>query len=128
MKLGDKVSCTAYIKPSRNHYELNGDIMCAIFHTADSAPLEIGDDLPHSCNRYKKIECEFSGIYCGKTTRCTEMVLDLEYEPYSSREFYRIRLHEPKDFAVVYYADNKKRIVPIENCKPEKSGGMMDYE
>lgn len=118
MKLGDKVFCTAYIKKSGNHYELNNDIMYAVIHSPGSESYDIGDDLPHNCPRYTIITKNFDGIYCGKTIRCTELMLDVEYEPYSNQEHYRISLENPKDFAVVYYADNKRRFVPIDCCNP----------
>lgn len=65
MKLGVWVSCIGYIKPSGNHYELNSDFMIAVFHSRDDEPKDIGENIPHSCNRYRRVCADFSGVLCG---------------------------------------------------------------
>lgn len=114
MKLGDLVTCSAYIKRSKNHYIIGQDSCEYLENGAYVDGIEIEDF--HSCERFKTIEAVFSGIYVGATTLCTH--LNAEYYDNSwGQTGFRCFVDNPQKFAIVYYADNKKRLVPIDQIK-----------
>lgn len=113
MKLGDRVFCTAYIKPSKNHYLIRNDDEfpeCVYWECGDSEGLEVEDF--HSCNRFKTVDAKFSGVYVGETTLCIRLNAEYWSDGYSCG--YQTFCDEPQKFAVVYYANNRKRLVPID--------------
>ena len=63
----------------------------------------------------KKIEKCFKGIYVGTTSLCTKIFCS--YDTWLDRDYFRFGKTAPKQFAVVYYADNKKRLVPIDDLE-----------
>lgn len=121
LALGDKVRCEAYIKPSGNRYIIAseretefGVASCYYWENGASESVEVEDC--HSCNRYRIIEKAFSGVYVGTTTLCTRINAEGWDDSYGNSGF-RTHCDEPKKFAIVYYADNKKRLVPIDKIK-----------
>jgi len=115
MKLGDGVLCAAYIKPAGNYYIIlsekeHGTAACEYWAKGASEGVEVEDF--HNCDRYRVIDKMFHGIYVGTTTICTRLNAECWDDGYQSG--FRTYCDEPKKFAVVYYADNKKRIVPID--------------
>lgn len=115
MELGDVVSCTAYIKPAKNHYEIYKDEFpgCTYWECGASEGLEVEDF--HSCERFKTVEAKFSGVYVGETTLCTRLNAEYWNDSYSCG--FRTFCDEPRKFAVIYYANNKKRLVPIDKIE-----------
>lgn len=115
MTLGDRVFCTAYIKPAKNHYEIGNDDFpgCTYWACGASEGLEVEDF--HSCERFKTVDASFSGVYVGETMLCTR--LNAEYWDDSYRSRYRTFCDTPQRFAVVYYGNNKKRLVPIDKIE-----------
>jgi hypothetical protein len=119
IRLGDRVLCTAYVKRSGNCYQITGDD--CFFHEGGTTKSEEVDG-DHWCDRYRTITKQFFGIYVGATTLCTRLVADYEYSQYGNSG-YRAHSDMPEKFAVVYYADNKKRLVPIDRVTPEAQNG-----
>lgn len=120
MKLGDRVSCTAYIKPARNHYFVrNHDEFpeCTYFECGDDEGLAVEDF--HSCERFKTVDARFSGVYVGETTLCTRLNAEYWSDGYCCG--FRTFCDEPRKFAVVYYANNRKRLAPIDKLVGHRS-------
>lgn len=69
-------------------------------------------------DKFKTIEKEFDGIYVGTTHLATK--LSATYEEWGGGGSIQFRSEAIKKFAVVYYASNKKRLVPIECLKGVK--------
>ena len=120
MKLGDIVICSEYIKPSGNHYEIlrgkktrSGAPVCLYREKGASEENGVEVDDCHGCERYKTIGKTFTGIYVGTTSLCTRLYAEYWDDEYGNSGF-RTHCEEPHKFAIVYYADNKKRLVPIE--------------
>lgn len=118
MKLGDRVRCTGYVKRSGNHYEIltgketeSGAPACAYWPAGASEGTEVEDF--HVCDRFVTKKANFSGVYVGTTTLCVRLNAEYEDGPYTAPCF-RTYHDQPEKFAVVYYADNKKRLVPLD--------------
>ena len=115
MKLGDRVRCTAYAKRSKNCYELSkggygGYDGCLYWEYGSSEGVVVEDF--HSCDRFKVVMRQFSGIFVGTTVLSTRINVEYE-EPLYGPAGFRTYCDKPVEFAVVYYADNKKRLVPM---------------
>ena len=132
MKIGDKVHCTAYVKKRG----------CGI-HVEDFSPFDdlggLADEFPArgvnyydadkketvwipysefteaTVDKFKTIAKEFDGIYVGTTHLATKIWAI--YEEWGGGGSIRFRSTDIKKFAVVYYANNKKRLVPIDCLK-----------
>lgn len=117
MKIGDRVECSAYIKRSKNHYEIinakdtqSGNVSCSYWANEATEGIEVEDF--HNCERYKTIGKTFTGVFVGTTTLCTRLNAESYDEPYVG-DGYRTYCDRPEKFAVVYYANNRRRLVPI---------------
>lgn len=107
---------------SHNYYEIlpaakteDGFPACFFRNAGDDDGVEVEDY--HSCEKLNRVACkEFSGICVGTTTLCTRLNAEYEEHPYKG-EFFRAYSDTPEQFAVVYYADNKKRIVPLDRIR-----------
>lgn len=112
-ELGQRVICSAYAKKTGNHYETDEgrDAYCTYWETGVSEGVLVEDF--HSCDKFMAVPTPFKGVYVGTTILCTKIVAEWEEPPYG-KEGFRFRSEEPKPFAVVYYADNKKRLVPMD--------------
>jgi len=84
---GDKVRCYGYIK-TRNH--LKREVGKARFNKENDFCYE----------RYEIKSKAFTGLCVGFTRKST--ITEIHF------------IHLPKEFAVVYYGDNRKRLVPID--------------
>jgi hypothetical protein len=73
-------------------------------------------DGEHSCQQYKAVEKRFSGVFVGTTTLSTELECFYEEPPYGRCGFI-FRKSNPQEFAIVYYAANKKRLVPLDSIE-----------
>lgn len=129
MKIGDKVHCTAYIKRTGHGIEVI-DISpfdecsgkeVAYFDTEKnemaSIPYEYFTDV--TVDKFKIVKKEFDGIYVGTTHLATKLTAIYETPPYGN-DYIRFESECFKKFAVVYYANNRKRLVPIECLKGGK--------
>lgn len=123
MRLGDRVKCSAYIKHSKNHYEIISSrqdqfgVPGCCMRDGCSEESEAVEDF-HNCERYRTIEKDFTGVYVGTTVLCTRLNAEY-YEDNYGNTGYRTYCDNPQKFALVYYADNKKRLVPIDRLKGE---------
>lgn len=111
-ELGQKVICSAYIKKSGNHYETFDDRRdCEFWENGATESVTVDDY--HSCDKFLTVPASFRGVYVGTTNLCTRIVVEWEEPPYGNDGF-KFRSEEPKPFAVVYYANNRKRLVPMD--------------
>lgn len=121
LRLGDRVSCSAYIRRSGKYFEVhNGPEPIA--YLCDKGNVFDGEQVDgyETCDRYTTETDSFTGVYVGTTTLCTSIVCEWHDGPYE-REGYRCMLINPKLFAIVYYAENKKRLVPMESIEQVKA-------
>lgn len=126
MKIGDKVHCIAYIKRAghginvveRSPFDDDTEKDVVYFDTAKNArssiPYEEFTDV--TVDKFKIVEKEFDGIYVGTTRLATKLTATYETPPYGN-DYIRVESECVKKFAVVYYANNRKRLVPIECLK-----------
>lgn len=133
MKIGDKVHCTAYVERSRHGVTVMDcspfvDVFGQPAHNIPQREVVYFDDeknemvsIPFNeftdatVDKFKTIEKEFDGIYVGTTRLATK--LSATYEEWGGGDFIACRSTDVKKFAVVYYANNRKRLVPIECLK-----------
>lgn len=129
MKIGDLVHCTAYVQRTGHGINLFNN---PFDEAADDAPCEMivyfdteKDEMasiPYSeftevtVDKFKTVEKEFDGIYVGTTHLATKLTAIYETPPYGN-DYIRFESGCIKKFAVVYYGNNRKRIVPIECLK-----------
>ena len=120
-KIGTLVYCRSYICKSGNmfHYikpeeSQDGIPKCTLWNEYPHEYEEEVEDYMET-DRYKKIEKCFKGIYVGTTSLCTKIFCS--YDTWLDRDYFRFGKKAPKQFAVVYYADNKKRLVPLDDLK-----------
>lgn len=114
--LGQKVRCHGYIKKSGNHFETDdptgkNQISCTYWQ-AGASEGEIVDDF-RSCDRFVTVEADFEGVFVGTTWRNTMLTAEWQTPPYTA-EYIGFYTEKPTPFGVVYYAYNKKRLVPMD--------------
>ena len=115
--LGDHVSCTGYIRPTHSYYEITKKPSLTCVYHGKEEDVEVEDI--HSCDRFITISCkEFTGIYVGTTVLCTRLIASHESSP--AGDFFRTYNDSPEQFAVVYYSNNKKRIIPLDRISPKE--------
>lgn len=123
MKIGDKVHCTAYAKRigqgiSVMDYSPFDDVRgkeVVYFDTEknDLESIPYSDFTDVTTDKFKIIEKEFDGIYVGTTRLATKLTATYETPPHGN-DYVRFESECYKEFAVVYYANNKKRFVPVD--------------
>lgn len=113
LSLGDMVVCNAYIKPSGRYFEIhNGAEPSAyLWEKGQTGGKEV--DCFESCDKYETKTAVFTGVFVGVTLLCTELYCELYDHPYYGSK-YQCSSEKPKPFAIVYYASNKKRLVPMD--------------
>lgn len=123
MIFGNHVRCSGYIRPSHNHYEIipqehteDGATYCSYWADGASEGVEVEDF--HMCDRFRTIDADFSGIFVGATTLCTRLNAEYVDDPYG-RNHFRTYCDRPEKFAVVYYASNRKWLVPFDRIKED---------
>lgn len=131
MKLGDKVHCTAYAERTKRginvvdtspfFIRLNG-VDSSLSHKAvsyydenkkDIVSIPFGEFTDATIDKFKIVEKEFDGIYVGTTRLATKLSATYETPPYGN-DYIRFESECVKSFAVIYYANNRKRLVPID--------------
>ena len=112
MKLGSRVRCDGYVKKSGNYFILiENKTGCVYWDKSKGEGVRVEDYLDFE--KFTMTNAPFYGIYVGTTNRCT--VLRAEYGiSYNQEEYFSIYGCKPKQFAIVYYAKNRKRLVPID--------------
>lgn len=120
LRLGDRVACTAYIRPSGNHFELdNSKKWPTAYYWANGAEAGVEVDGYLVCDKFVTKETRFTGVFVGWTQLCTELMCE-SGQDYNGNEFFACRSENPQDFAIVYYAENKKRLVPMDKIEAVK--------
>ena len=121
MKFGGWVNCTKFVRRTGNHYEVvpakdapDGIEEALYWEKGATEGVEV--DGEHSCQQYKAVEKRFSGVFVGTTTLSTELECFYEEPPYGRCGFI-FRKSNPQEFAIVYYAANKKRLVPLDSIE-----------
>lgn len=110
------VSCSAYIRPSGNHFEIdNEDTGTALLWRKDATEGEEIEDY-ESCEKFVTKTALFTGVFVGVTWLCTELFCEWNDPPYG-RSGFQCSSINPKPFAIVYYAENKKRLVPMDSIE-----------
>lgn len=125
MKLGDWVHCTRYIRKAGNHYEIipaknttNNMETALYFERGAKEPVEVEDF--HDCERIRFVDKQFDGVYVGTTTVCRRLECSYETPPYG-KEGYRFEKYDPIEAAIVYYAQNHKRLVPLDSLQQKEA-------
>ena len=122
--LGDMVVGSAYIRKSGNRYEYDGqEPTMLIFRRPSGEGVEIEDC--HSCDRFKEVEAHFGGVYVGTTTLCTRLNAEWRGNQIGEEVVYTY-CDAPERFAVVYYANNKKRYVPLNKLGVDESRRTLE--
>ena len=120
MKIGDKVHCTAYAKrighgiSIMDYSPFDQGKEVVYFDTEKNclASIPYSDFTDVMADKFKIIEKEFDGIYVGTTRLATKLAATYETPPYGN-DYVRFESECYKEFAVVYYANNRKRLVPV---------------
>ena len=121
MELGEWVHCTRYVRKAGSHYEvipaentMDNTETALYFECGAESPVEVDDF--HDCERIKSVDMQFDGVYVGTTTVCRRIECSYETPPYG-KEGYRFEKYDPVEVAIVYYASNRKRLVPLDSIK-----------
>ena len=69
-----------------------------------------------SCDKFVTKTALFTGVFVGVTWLCTELFCEWNEPPYG-RSGFQCSSINPKPFAIVYCAENKKRLVPMDSIK-----------
>lgn len=124
MKLGDWVHCTRYIRKTGNHYEvipaentMDKTEKAMYFECGAETPVEV--DGFHDCERIKFVDMQFDGVYVGTTTVFRRLECSYEEPPYGPAG-YRFEKYDSFQVAIVYYAQNRKRMVPLDSLQKKE--------
>lgn len=115
--LGDMVVCDAYARPTRSYFNIYKDEdgeHAVLVKRGENSAKEV--DGYESCEKFETVEALFTGVFVGTTILNTELICEWEDAPYVNSGFYCTSVN-PKPFAVVYYALNRKRLVPIDHVR-----------
>ena len=120
MKLGDRVKCDGYIKKTGCNFIFSEDrTECCLWEKNKSEAVQV--EGCQSVEKFRIINTTFYGVYVGTTSLCT--VLTAEYGAtrygFELNEGFFAYSKKPRKFAVVYYANNKKRLVPLDMIEEE---------
>ena len=118
MKLGDKVKCTGYITKTGLWFKVypkkeTPENICDVCVLVDQDGKEDEIDSWARCDKYIVKSKLFTGIYVGITNKYTKFDADYVENEYSD-DGWIFSSVSPQKFAVVYYAENKKRLVPLD--------------
>lgn len=129
MKIGDKVRCTAYVEKTgqgisildlTSFARIDNDLPCekmvCYLENGKVIKIPFHEFTDATIDKFKTIEKEFDGIYVGTTRLTTKLMATYETPPYGN-DYVRFESECYKEFAVVYYANNRKRLVPVDCMK-----------
>lgn len=132
MRIGDKVHCTAYVERigqgisvldlygfdafGRIEDGLPPDKMVCYCENDKVITIPFHEFTDATIDKFKTIEKEFDGVYVGTTRLTTKLSATYEQPPFGN-DYVRFQSECVKPFAVVYYANNRKRLVPIHCVK-----------
>ncbi len=115
--LGDMVVCDAYARPTRSYFNIYKDEdgeHAVLVKRGENSAKEVDGYEP--CEKFETVEALFTGVFVGTTILNTELICEWEDAPYVNSGFYCTSVN-PKPFAVVYYALNRKRLVPMDHVR-----------
>lgn len=125
LPIGTKVKCKSYVKKSGCHFVLypknttvsGQEEIEAVkgVKPLDDITKELETNYMASIPLFDIVKKEFEGIYVGITSRA--IILTTEYMDDTYHQWWQFRRERSKQFAIVYYANNRKRLVPIEDCE-----------
>ena len=110
------VVCSAYIRPSGWHFEIYDQPEQSAYLIGNGQTEGKEVDGFESCEKFVTKTALFTGVFVGVTWLCTELLCEWNEPPYG-RSGFQCSSINPKPFAIVYYAENKKRLVPMESIK-----------
>lgn len=117
LALGDMVVCDAYADASGAYFNIYKDEdgeHAVLVKRGETSAEEV--DGYKSCEKFENVEALFTGVFVGTYILNTELLCEWEDAPYGNSGF-RCTSINPKPFAVVYYALNRKRLVPMEHIR-----------
>ena len=85
-------------------------------HQTERQPLRDRQRRHGSCEKFVTKTALFTGVFVGVTWLCTELFCEWNDPPYG-RSGFQCSSINPKPFAIVYYAENKKRLVPMDSIE-----------
>lgn len=109
IKLFDKVECNGYIVKNKEYKKF--EYSDSLYNIIEDDKITLGKDGSFYIDLYILKERNFKGFVAGI------------YKTYKKRKFSNENMSiyyykvEPFKVAKVYYANNKSRIVPLENCR-----------
>lgn len=125
LPIGTKVKCKSYVIKTGCHFvvypknvtESGEEEIEAVKGTEplDEVTAELETNYIASVPLYNTIEKEYEGIYVGTTFKAT--TLSAEYMDDTYHQWWQFRRENGKQFAVIYYANNRKRLVNLEDCE-----------
>ena len=125
LPIGTKVKCKSYVKKSGCHFvvytkdvtESGEEEIEAVRGTEplDDITEELENNYIASLPLFDTVEKEFTGVYVGTTFKAT--ILVAEYMDDTYHQWWQFRRENGKQFAVIYYANNRKRLVDLEDCE-----------
>ena len=122
-KLGDKVRCTGYITKSGWYFNTHNrptdwELIEVCQTTKDNTIIDneatetLKDYDTYVLPLYKITEKEFTGIFVGTTYKSTKMRAHWESDSYTDQWLFNREAEQ--EFAVVYFRNNGKRLVPLD--------------
>ncbi len=112
---GARVHCLGYVEKTHNHYWTDEKREQCVCFMGDKQEEVDGE---HDCDLYRYVDTAFDGIAVGTTILSTK--LNAYYDtPYYGREGYVVHKSEPGKFVIVYYRNNRKRLVPLDKLEKE---------
>lgn len=118
LALGDMVVCDAYARPTNCYFNIykdeDGEHAVLVKNGENSAEEVNGYE---SREKFETIETLFTGVFVGTTVLNTELLCEWDDAPYGGLSGFNCTSVNPKKFAVVYYALNRKRLVPIDHVR-----------
>jgi hypothetical protein len=132
MKIGDRVHCTAYVERTgqgisvldltsfeRIDNDLPSEKMVCYCENSKVVTIPFHEFTDATIDKFKTIAKEFDGIYVGTTRLATKLTATYE-TPVCGNDFIVFESECFEKFAVVYYANNRKRLVPVDCVKGGK--------
>ena len=129
MKIGDRVHCTAYVERTGQgisvldltdftllENDLPPEKMVCYCENNKVITIPFHEFTDVTIDKFKTIKKEFDGVYVGITRLTTKLSATYETPPFGN-DYVRFQSECVEPFAVVYYANNRKRLVPIDCMK-----------
>lgn len=115
---GDKNTVLFYLKEDEAHNrKVDRQPVRYSRSEAKDRGLDVNSECVYeSCEKFVTKTALFTGVFVGVTWLCTELFCEWNDPPYG-RSGFQCSSINPKPFAIVYYAENKKRLVPMDSIE-----------